>query len=54
VTASETSDTGSETEGSNDAKNGNKFEINYPLLSHHWKHNMIIGKPGLTAWSYKF
>ena len=54
VTASDDSDTDSKTEGGYDAKNGqigNKLPL---LVSRRRKHNIVIGMPGLTAYSENF
>ena len=51
VTASDYSDTDSEREGGYDAKNGEIGNKLLPLVSCRRKHNIVIGTPGLTAYS---
>ena len=51
VTASGDSDADSETDGAYKAKNGQIWNKLPPLVSHCRKHNIVIGKPGLTAYS---
>ena len=51
VTVSGDSDVDSETDGGYKAKNRQIWNKLSPLVSHHRKHNIVIGKPGMTAYS---
>ena len=51
VTVSDDSDADSETDGDCEAENGQIWNKLPPLVSRRSKHNIVIGKPGLTAYS---
>jgi hypothetical protein len=51
LTVSGNSDAGSETDGDYEAENGQIWNKLTPRVSRHRKHNIVIGKPGLTAYS---